>query len=301
MTETEADNRANRIDPILRDAGWGVVEGSKIRREMICPGRITGAGRINPLSADYVLSYRDRKLAVIEAKRAGLGYTDGVGQAKDYATRLKARLAYSTNGIGWYGIDMASGKEGDHALPFPSPQELWDLCFPEGNDWRERFGELPFETEGGKWEPRYYQHNAIIAVLDAIARGDQRILLTLATGTGKTSIAFQIAWKLYHASWNLSRDPVRRPRILFLADRNILADQAYNSFSAFPPDALCRISPDEIRKQGKIPKNANVFFTIFQTFMTGSGEFTYHGYPPDFFDFIVIDECHRGGAKDEST
>ncbi|TCT29734.1 EcoAI/FtnUII family type I restriction enzme subunit R [Martelella mediterranea] len=301
MTETEADTRANRIDPVLREAGWGVVEGSKIRREMICPGRITGAGRINPLSADYVLSYRDRKLAVIEAKRAGLGYTDGVGQAKDYATRLKARLAYSTNGIGWYGIDMATGKEGDHALPFPSPQELWDLCFPEGNDWRERFGEVPFETEGGKWEPRYYQHNAITAVLDAIARGDQRILLTLATGTGKTSIAFQIAWKLYHASWNLSRDPVRRPRILFLADRNILADQAYNSFSAFPPDALCRISPDEIRKQGKIPKNANVFFTIFQTFMTGSGEFTYHGYPPDFFDFIVIDECHRGGAKDEST
>jgi type I restriction enzyme, R subunit len=138
-------------------------------------------------------------------------------------------------------------------------------------------------------------------VLEAIARGRERILLTLATGTGKTSIAFQIAWKLFHASWNLSREPVRRPRILFLADRNILADQAYNAFSAFPPDALCRISPDEIRKQGRIPKNASVFFTIFQTFMTGTGEFTFQGYPPDFFDLIVIDECHRGGAKDEST
>jgi len=301
MTETEADTRANRIDPVLREAGWGVVEGSKIRREMICPGRITGGGRVNPLSADYVLSYRDRKLAVIEAKRAGLGHTDGVGQAKDYARRLQARFAWSTNGLGWYGIDMTTGAEGDHALPFPSPQELWDRCFPEGNDWRDRFGAVPFETEGGKWEPRYYQHNAITAVLEAIARGRERILLTLATGTGKTSIAFQIAWKLYHASWNLSRDPVRRPRILFLADRNILADQAYNSFSAFPPDALCRISPDEIRKQGKIPKNANIFFTIFQTFMTGTGELTFQGYPKDFFDFIVIDECHRGGAKDEST
>jgi len=301
MTETEADTRANRIDPVLRAAGWGVAPGSKIRREMICPGRITGGGRVNPLSADYVLSYRDRKLAVIEAKRAGLGHTDGVGQAKDYATRLKARFAYSTNGHGWYGIDMTTGSEGDHALPFPSPQELWNRCFPEGNDWRDRFGAVPFETGGGKWEPRYYQHNAITAVLEAVARGRERILLTLATGTGKTSIAFQIAWKLYHASWNLSRDPVRRPRILFLADRNILADQAYNSFSAFPPDALCRISPDEIRKQGKIPKNANVFFTIFQTFMTGTGELTFQGYPKDFFDFIVIDECHRGGAKDEST
>ncbi|RAP59218.1 type I restriction endonuclease subunit R [Oleiagrimonas sp. MCCC 1A03011] len=302
MSETEADTRANRIDPVLRDAGWGVVEGSKVHRELICPGRITGGGgRANPLSADYVLSYRDRKLAVIEAKRAGLGHTDGVGQAKDYASRLQARFAYATNGIGWYGIDMHTGTEGDIALPFPTPQQLWDRCFPEGNDWRDRFGAVPFETGGGKWQPRYYQHNAITAVLEAIAKGDQRILLTLATGTGKTSIAFQIAWKLFHAKWNLSRDPVRRPRILFLADRNILADQAYNAFSAFAPDALCRISPDEIRKQGKIPRNASVFFTIFQTFMTGEGQFTFEGYEPDFFDFIVIDECHRGGAKDEST
>lgn len=302
MSETEADTRANRIDPVLSDAGWGVVEGSKISREMICPGRITGGGgRANPLSADYVLSYRDRKLAVVEAKRAGLGHTDGVGQAKDYASRLNARFAYSTNGLGWYGIDMNTGGEGDISLPFPTPQELWTRCFPEGNDWRDRFGAVPFETGGGKWQPRYYQHNAITAVLEAIAKGEQRILLTLATGTGKTSIAFQIAWKLFHAQWNLSRDPVRRPRILFLADRNILADQAYNAFSAFAPDALCRISPDEIRKQGRIPKNANVFFTIFQTFMTGEGQFTFEGYPEDFFDFIVIDECHRGGAKDESS
>jgi type I restriction enzyme R subunit len=301
MTETEADTRANRIDPVLREAGWGVVEGSRIRREMICPGRITGGGgRANPLSADYVLSYRDRKLAVIEAKRAGLGHTDGVGQAKDYARRLQARFAYSTNGLGWYGVDMATGAEGEHAPPFPSPQALWDRCFPEGNDWRDRFGAVPFETGGGKWEPRYYQHNAVTAVLEAVARGRERILLTLATGTGKTSIAFQIAWKLFQSSWNLSREPVRRPRILFLADRNILADQAYNAFSAFPPDALCRISPDEIRKRGRIPKNANVFFTIFQTFMTGEGAFTFQGYPRDFFDFIVIDECHRGGAQDES-
>jgi len=302
MQETEADTRANRIDPVLRAAGWGEVECSRIYRELICPGRIVAGGqRANPLSCDYVLSYRDRKLAVIEAKRAGLGHTDGVGQAKDYARRLQAPMAYSTNGIGWYGIDMRSGAEGDFEPPFPSPQELWDRCFPEGNDWRERFGAVPFETGGGKWQPRYYQHNAVTAVLEAIARGEQRILLTLATGTGKTSIAFQIAWKLFQSSWNLSRDPVRRPRILFLADRNILANQAYNAFSAFPADALCRISPGEIRKQGRIPKNASVFFTIFQTFMTGEDTFTFEGYAPDFFDIIVIDECHRGGARDEST
>lgn len=302
MQETEADTRAERIDPVLRDAGWGVAEGSRVERELICPGRITGGGgRGASLSADYVLSVKGRKLAVVEAKRAGLGHTDGVGQAKDYAIRLQTRFAWSTNGLGWYGIDMNTGAEGDMAPPFPSPQELWDRCFPDGNDWRDRFGAVPFETDGLKWQPRYYQHNAITAVLEAIAQGDQRILLTLATGTGKTSIAFQIAWKLFQSSWNLSRDPVRRPRILFLADRNILADQAYNSFSAFPPDALCRIDPDEIRKRGGVPKNASVFFTIFQTFMTGKGAFTFQGYPPDFFDFIVIDECHRGGANDEST
>jgi len=302
MIETEADTRANRIDPVLRDAGWGVVEGAQVHRELICPGRILAGGeRGAALSADYVLSYRGRKLAVVEAKRAGLGHTGGVGQAKDYAGRLQARFGYSTNGIGWYGIDMQTGAEGDIALPFPTPDELWERCFPEGNDWRERFGAVPFETGGGKWQPRYYQHNAITAVLEAVAQGRERILLTLATGTGKTSIAFQLTWKLFHAKWNLGREPVRRPRILFLADRNILADQAYNAFSAFPPDTLCRISPEEIRKLGKIPRNASVFFTIFQTFMTGDGRFTFEGYEPDFFDFIVIDECHRGGARDEST
>ena len=300
--ETEADTRANRIDPVLRAAGWGVEEGAHVHREQICPGRILSGGqRGTPLSADYVLSYRGRKLAVIEAKKASLGHTAGVGQAKDYATRLQARFAYATNGIGWYGIDMHTGEEADLALPFPTPQELWLRCYPLGNDWRERFGAIPFETGGGKWQPRYYQHNAITAVLEAIAQDRKRILLTLATGTGKTSIAFQIAWKLFHAKWNLSRDPVRRPRILFLADRNILADQAYNAFSAFAPDALARISPEEIRRQGRIPRNASVFFTIFQTFMTGEDKFTFEGYEPDFFDFIVIDECHRGGARDESS
>lgn len=298
--ETEAETRADRIDPALAAAGWGIVEGSRVRREMICPGRIIGGGkRSNPLSSDYVLIYRGQKLATIEAKKASLGHTEGVGQAKDYAARLKTRFAYATNGIGWYEIDMETGREGD-IVPFPSPDELWRRCFAAENEWRDRFGAVPFETGGGKWELRYYQHNAINAALETVAVGRDRILLTLATGTGKTSIAFQIAWKLFNASWNLSREPVRRPRILFLADRNILADQAYNAFSAFPQDAITRIDPDRIRKKGGVPKNASIFVTIFQTFMTGEGEPNYQDYPPDFFDFIIVDECHRGGANDES-
>lgn len=299
--ETEADTRAERIDPVLAAAGWG-KNGSKVRREVICPGRIQSGGtRGKGLSADYVLIHKGQKLAVLEAKRAGVSYRNGVGQAKDYATRLGSRYAYASNGLNWYQIDMTSGAEGDLALPFPTPDELWDRTFADHNDWRERFGAVDFETDGGKWELRYYQHKAITAALEAVAKGDRRILLTLATGTGKTSIAFQIAWKLFQAKWNLSGEPTRRPRILFLADRNILADQAYNAFSAFPNDAITRIDPDTIRKnRGKPPKNASLFFTIFQTFMTGEGEPVYAQYPPDFFDFIVIDECHRGGAKDES-
>jgi len=143
---------------------------------------------------------------------------------------------------------------------------------------------------------------AIERVMQAIADDKKRILLTLATGTGKTFIAFQIAWKLFHARWNLSREATRRPRILFLADRNILANQAFNAFSAFPEDALVRIAPDDIKKKGKVPKNGSLFFTIFQTFMSGPENTPYFGdYPKDFFDFIVIDECHRGGANDESN
>jgi type I restriction enzyme, R subunit len=300
--ETEAETRTNRILPVLQAAGWGRVDGSRIREETICPGRIQAGGKRGAvLSCDYVLTYKGHKLAVLEAKKASVSHRAGVGQAKDYAQRLKARFAYASNGLAWYGVDMATGKEGDIALPFPTPDELWDHTFADHNAWREAFGAVAFETDGGKWEPRYYQHNAITAVLDALAKGDRRILLTLATGTGKTSIAFQIAWKLFQAKWNLTGEPTRRPRILFLADRNILADQAYNAFSAFPNDAITRIDPDTIRRNhGKPPKNASLFFTIFQTFMTGDGQPIYLQYPPDFFDFIIIDECHRGGAKDES-
>ena len=303
----EAETRAEHIDPALKATGWGVVEGSRILREYpITLGRIEGHGRrAKPLIADYVLVYRNHKLAVIEAKAWDESLTEGVAQAKDYADKLSIRYTYSTNGRDIYGIDMQEGKEGVK-LGWPTPKELWSLSFAEANAWRDRFAAVPFEDKGGYIQGRYYQDLAIERVMEAIAAKRSRILLTLATGTGKTFIAFQIAWKLFHSRWNLSREPVRRPRILFLADRNILADQAYNAFSAFPEDAMVRIEPGDIRKKGKVPKNGSLFFTIFQTFMSGPPKdgkpSPYFGeYPPDFFDFIVIDECHRGGANDESN
>ncbi len=303
----ESETRAEHIDPALRAAGWGVVEESRVRREYkITLGRLEGQGRrAQPLSADYVLVYRNTMLGVVEAKAWDEELTEGVAQAKDYAGKLAVRFTYSTNGRGIYGIDMETGKEGE-VTEFPTPEELWNRTFKERNEWRDRFSLVPFEDKSGSHPGRYYQEIAVQKVLEAISEDKKRMLLTLATGTGKTFIAFQIAWKLFHARWNLSGKPARRPRILFLADRNNLADQAFNSFSAFPEDALVRIDPKDIRKKGKVPKNGSIFFTIFQTFMTGKTEkgepAPYFGeYPPDFFDFIVIDECHRGGANDEST
>ena len=306
----EAETRAELIDPLLVAAGWGVVEGSRIRREFpIAPGRIEGGGRRGKsLSADYVLSYRNTALAVVEAKADGLPLTEGVGQAKEYAAKLQLRFTYASNGKGIYAIDMQSGEEGE-AQAFPTPQELWQRTFAEENAWRDRFASIPYPDKGGSWQIRFYQEIAVKRVLEAIVSGQNRILLTLATGTGKTSIAFQILWKLFAARWNLSGEPSRRPRILFLADRNNLADQAFNdftAFAAFEENALARIEPDDLRKKGRVPTNASVFLTIFQTFMSGppvDGKPSpwFGQYPSDFFDFIVIDECHRGGANNEST
>jgi type I restriction enzyme, R subunit len=267
----EAETRAELIDPALKTAGWGIIADSRIRREVIAPGRLIGSSkRAQSDIADYVLVYKGEKLAVIEAKKRELPDTQGVGQAKKYAQKLETRFAYSTNGIGIYQIDMLTGAE-TYINQYPTPDELWDATFSKKNEWRDRFAAIPFEDRSGTWEARYYQHNAIKHVLEAIIQGKIRILLTMATGTGKTFVAFQLTWKLFQSRWNLSQQPTRRPRILFLADRNILANQAYNAFSAFPDDALVRIDPEEIRKKSRVPKNGSVFFTIFQTFMTVRG------------------------------
>jgi type I restriction enzyme, R subunit len=303
----EAETRAELIDPKLKACGWGVVEGSKVLREYhITQGKIqTGGGRSKKEIADYVLVYKGIKLAIVEAKSEELEVGEGVMQAKKYAQKLHLETTYSTNGKEIYQICMKSGEEGLVAA-FLSPEQLWDKTFAEQNNWREQFANVPFEDKSGSWQLRYYQEIAVQRTVEAIAQSKDRILLTLATGTGKTAIAFQIAWKLFQTRWNLKRDGSRRPRILFLADRNILADQAYNSFSAFPEDALVRIKPKEVNKKGRVPTNGSIFFTIFQSFMSGTDEEgnpqpNFGQYPPDFFDFIIIDECHRGGANDESN
>lgn len=303
----EAETRAELIDPKLKEADWGVIEGSKILREYIITiGKIqTGGGRAKPLIADYVLVYKGIKLAVVEAKSNVQEVGEGVAQAKLYAEKMQLETTYVTNGKEIYSICMKTAKEG-LVNNFLTPDQLWDKTFASQNQWRDTFNEVPYEDVGGTKATRYYQEIAVSNAMEAIANNKQRILLTLATGTGKTFIAFQIAWKLFQTRWNLKRDGLRRPRILFLADRNILANQAFNAFSAFPEDALIRISPKEISKKGSVPINGSIFFTIFQTFMSGTDtdgnpEPYFGEYPADFFDFIIIDECHRGGANDEGN
>lgn len=296
----EAQTRLNKIDPALKKAGWNVAEQSHIIVEYaITNGRVSKSVAPKPLKADYILMYKGVKLAVVEAKSDEKDVSDGVAQAKQYAKMLNIRFTYSTNGDKIYAMDMETGDE-DEVSAYPTPDELWTWTFGKADEWRDKFNEQPLFDNGTK-RPRYYQEIAINKALSAIAAGKDRILLTLATGTGKTFIAFQIAWKLFQTKWNVKKTG-NRPRILFLADRNVLANQAFNGFFGFAPDALVRIKPDSIRKSGKVPTNGSVFFSIFQTFMTGEdGKYVFGEYPKDFFDLVIVDECHRGGARDESN
>ncbi len=306
----EAETRAELIDPKIKEAGWGEVEGSFVRREFkITNGEIKPGGiRAGIIRADYVLIYKNRKLALIEAKRDELNVSDGVSQAKDYAQKLKLLTSYSSNGHKIYEINYSKNEKGEMFITsegavdkFPTPDELWNKTFKEKNEWSSKFDSINFEPFKGSKEPRYYQEIAINNALDAIADKQQRILLTLATGTGKTVIAFHIAWKLFQSRWNKQRDGKRLPRILFLADRNILANQAFNCFGAFEENALVRMKPSDVRETGSVPTSGSIFFTIFQSFMSGPENKPYFGqYPADFFDLIIVDECHRGGARDES-
>lgn len=313
----ESATRRKKIDPALYAAGWEqeTFPNSAILTEqrayLIAPGRVEKLSvNRHPKKADYILEYKGIKLAVIEAKSDEKDVSIGIEQAKLYADMLQIRYTYSTNGDEIYFIDMGvRDAQGNYIIPsteklvdkFPSPDELWKMTFTETDDWRDKFNLEPFNRGGGR-EPRYYQVNAINNVLNAVAKEQKRILLTMATGTGKTYVAFQICWKLFRTNWNKRKDD-KKPRILFISDRNILANQATNDFEQFNEDSLVRITPEYLRKHGKeVPMSRHIYFTIFQTFMSAdeSGKPYYMQYPSNFFDFIIIDECHRGGANDES-
>ncbi|MCL1839784.1 DEAD/DEAH box helicase family protein [Candidatus Saccharibacteria bacterium] len=316
----EETTKFELISPQIRASGWGVNEtlGSQVLMEYsFTDGRLIGAGqRGKRKKADYVLAYKNQKLAIVEAKAEGKEITEGLEQVKDYAKVLNIRYVYSTNGHGVYFFDMKTGT-GDHIEKYHAPEELFDLTFSGMSPMQLKVATEAFQRV--KYSPRYYQENAINLAVDKIAGGANRALLTLATGTGKTFIAFQIVWKLFQTRWNKRGDD-RRPRILFLADRNALIEQAMGDFNPLESEII-RISGKEIRKAGKVPTNGNIFFSIYQAMTSDisgmlSGEVSeeteteeiaptanpvYKQYPSDFFDLIIIDECHRGGATNDGN
>lgn len=298
MHYSEHDTRAKFIDPQLKKTAWD--ESSIIREYYFTDGRkLSGNKRGERLFVDYLLRYKNVPLAIIEAKRYDKNPTEGLQQAINYAEKLKVDFVYSTNGRQIYEFNLTAGK-GNYIDEYPTPDNLYKKYFTQSNSIREKLFSTPFYLTG-EFKLRYYQEIAVKRVIEAIADDEKRILLTLATGTGKTFIAFQIVYKLFTARWNVDKIE-RRPRILFLADRNILADQAINTFNPLEKD-LIKINGDEIRsRNGKVPTNANIFFAIYQAIAEKENIGGYYKqYPHDFFDLVIIDECHRGSANENGS
>ncbi|EAI3764212.1 DEAD/DEAH box helicase [Campylobacter coli] len=304
---SEDDTRVKLIDAKLYASSW--KEENITRNYYFTDGRkLIGNKRAERKFADYLLKFQNNNLAIIEAKKQNKDALDGLSQGIEYAKTLNVPFVYSTNGDKIYEYDLRVSR-GEYIENFPSPNELFERIYGNLKEWQyklltQRELYIPQKTL------RYYQKIAVDKVIEALINGKDRILLTLATGTGKTTIAFALCYRLLEARWN-KENKDRKPKILFLCDRVSLRDQALGEFNAVESD--CKIiSAEEIRKNdGKIITNANVFFGIYQSLAANSkdqentqeeqeGKF-YLQYPKDFFDLIIIDECHRGGANEEGN
>ncbi|EBD1887393.1 DEAD/DEAH box helicase [Campylobacter jejuni] len=304
---SEDDTRVKFIDAKLYDSSWN--EENIKRNYYFTDGRkLLGGKRAQRKFADYLLRYEGNNLAIIEAKKFSKDPLDGLSQGIEYAKILNVPFVYSSNGEKIYEYDIRS-HSGKYIDKFPSPKELFDRIFGNLKEWQYRL-----LTQKSMYIPqkelRYYQKIAIDKVIEAIINNKNRILLTLATGTGKTTIAFNLCYRLLEARWN-KENKDQKPKILFLCDRINLRKQALGEFNPIESDCKA-ISAEEIRKNGgKIITSANVFFGIYQSLAANSKEQEntqeeqeskfYLQYPKDFFDLIIIDECHRGGANEEGS
>jgi len=317
---SERDICTKYITPALRQAGWD--EMLQIREEVsFTKGRIIVRGKLvtrgKAKRADYILYYKPNiPLALIEAKDNSHGVGDGIQQALDYATTLDIPFVFSSNGDGFLFHDRTGAqKEKEASLTldaFPSPAALWGRfrAWKELTPKAEQIVLQDYFDDGSGKGPRYYQVNAINAAIEAIAKGRNRILLVMATGTGKTYTAFQIIWRLWKAA--------RKKRILYLADRNVLIDQTMvNDFRPFGT-AMAKLSTANktierddgttvdlttaIDKHRRIDTAYEIYLGLYQA-ITGPEERQklFREFSPGFFDLIVIDECHRGSAAEDSA
>jgi type I restriction enzyme, R subunit len=298
----EANTSRKYIEPRLRDAGWETEPHDYYEQYYFTAGKIqlknNRKTRGERKFVDYLLLYKaEFPIAIVEAKRSQKTPDEGLEQAIEYAKLLDVKFAYSTNGKGIVEYDFTTGKQSDVMDAFPSPSQLWQRLTGEGDqqiqdDIAEKLLTSLFPNPDKA--PRYYQRNAIYAAVGAILRGQKRLLLTMATGTGKTSVAFQICWMLTSMKWNASFE-LRPPRILYLADRNVLVDDPMNKdFSAFNEEKIYKI-------QGQAKKGRDIYFAIYQAIAEDKlRPGLYKEYLPNYFDLIIVDECHRGSARDES-
>ncbi len=308
MGYSEADTKAKLITPQLKTDGW--TENYIVREYFFTDGRkLIGNKRGKRYFVDYLLTYNNTNLAIVEAKSEDKDPLDGLQQSINYAEKLKIDYVYSTNGHQIYQHCLLDGK-GEYVDHYLSPSELFQKKYGHLKDKEIDIVSQAFHIEGSM-KPRFYQQIAVQKAVEQLANGKDRVLLTLATGTGKTYIAFQIVYRLFQSKWN--RDNAdRRPKVLFLADRNVLKDQSYNTFNPMEKDCV-EVNGKIIKKRnGTVPTAGNVFFAIYQSLSSGNTEVTeedkdddvmeyYKQYPPNFFDLIIIDECHRGSANDESS
>lgn len=297
----EADTCRRYVVPALQRAGWEADPHSIAEQRTITDGRIVPVGRgfvrKPPKRADYLLYYeRGFPLAVVEAKAAWQTAGAGLQQAKEYAEMLGLVFAYATNGREIIEFDFLTGRE-SVVTEYPSPATLWQRFRAGRGISDERAAEQllsPINSTVKKGE-RYYQQIAINRAVEGIVQGKRRQLITMATGTGKTAVAFQICWKLWHARWNPT-GAHRKPKILFLADRNILVDDPMGKMFAPFENARHKI------ESGKVVKSREMYFAIYQSLAAdSSGQPLFKEFPKDFFDLIIIDECHRGSARDDSS
>ena len=301
MALTEADTCRTFVVPKLQASGWDTPPHAINEQRTFTDGRIYFAGRTarrgRQKRADYLLRYRpDFPIAVVEAKARYKHAAEGLQQAKDYAEILGLTFAYATNGVEIIEFDYTTGVECRRST-FPEPDELWQRrCAAEHLGDTIITRQLLQACHPDRTKPlRYYQEIAVNRAVQAILQGKQRSLLTLCTGSGKTAIAFQVCWKLWSAGWN-TKQTARKPKILFLADRNVLVDDPMaKDFRPFG-DARHKIA------EGQAVKSRDIYFALYQT-MAGDENRPglYREYPPDFFDLVIVDECHRGSARDDSN
>ena len=301
MALTEADTCRTFVVPKLQAAGWDTPPHAINEQRTFTDGRIYFAGRTarrgRQKRADYLLRYRpDFPIAVVEAKARYKHAAEGLQQAKDYAEILGLQFAYATNGAEIIEFDYTTGRECQRST-FPEPDELWQRrCEAEHLGDATITRQLLHPCHPDRTRPlRYYQEIALNRAVQAVLQGRQRSLLTLCTGSGKTAIAFQVCWKLWSAGWN-TKQTARKPKILFLADRNVLVDDPMaKDFRPFG-DARHKIA------EGQAVKSRDIYFALYQT-MAGDENRPglYREYPRDFFDLVIVDECHRGSARDDSN